>query len=671
MNLVPARNHSDAPNDAPLRGTLGAPPRTRSGRAGASWTAWLALGVLTFALISTAAPLAQGDASTSGSVHPWQWAYGGTGGFTYAMSGSNLTGGGGGMFMDMHAYATVEDIITVANTSATTFEVEVQRAFVGAFYVEMNITMAGGGGFGNSSGGNILENVSFAGWGVETLFANFTTAATVTQGGASLPALGLESTGVISRGNATMNSTTEMPMANGLGGSSTIEETMFVSATEGGFGQLSFSPALGLLPWNTNITLGEPWSATSQFTGQGSGTMPYHSYVDSGMPGVAPQAATGTAPLTVPSSGSVTATGEVALLLDFLDGTASLALSMGITTSAPLEDLEGIILLPQGFDLFGSSGLNPGGNANATGSESASTSQVDFPKSDNAPAPDGSQTNFGGQAQESSSSSSSITASPALGSVRSIMTASSSAATHMSKSQSQPQTPAQAQRNAQATGVTLSSPSSDLGSGGSSNGNGPGGIGGLLGSPFFLGLIVAAVAAASVALLVITRGRKRAAGHPPAPRAVWPPPSVTPPAGPAPYAGGGGGPVSPGGSPRTDPSTPPTYGNRAMAPAPTTYPPENYIFQGFPRGPCGVPGAYSMATPSRGGALSYGPVPVPVPGGPRTPPRTPEPARPSSVDFADAAEFETPQGATSRTPRPRGAAWQRYPAHLGTRRKPL
>lgn len=424
---------------------------------------------------------ASGAPSLSGS--PMQWAYGGAGNFSYLSNGTPSLP----LYVDMHVWGLTEVVVTEANTSSHTVAIQVERAFAGVYFLEFcepNCSQ-------NALSPPTVVNMTFRGWGYENLFANFTDQATVSMGGQSLPALGLLNSSVESAGNVTVTENMSMPGGGGMGGVSSQNMTLYASTQlTGGHAAMSFSPALGILPLNATFNLGDIWSSTSQFSADAGGQASYHydlQYPSSmGMP---PQEGTGNVPVTFPSSGSITMTGGFLVDLDLLQGQVTVALTLDYA-GAPVDALEGLILVPQMLDLFGpdvgalmgdtSSSGGSGSSTSGSGAMNASTGATDVEPRGSGVGLVGSETGYGG------STSGASTAGAAL--FPTVRVLSGVEASHASAEQNQPESVSQATQAAGSAGITIPPASNSLGQAvpGGNPGSENGGAG--LGNPWISGV---------------------------------------------------------------------------------------------------------------------------------------------------------------------------------------
>ena len=494
--------------------------------------------VVAAALLLTVVGHAAANTATA-SANQTQWAYGGEGSFDYVVNPTaNVP-----MYLDLHVWGITETILTQVNTSSTTVALEIQRAFVGSMFMTMCQPSCNNSGNSPST----MVNETFNGWASETIFANLTTQATVSLDGASVQALGLEDSSVRSSGNVTITANESLPVATMNGNSTNANVSVYMSSqVNNGFAQESFSPALGILPTDANLTLGSVWSSSSQYTASASGSVPYHYYFDyPAVLGLLPQSGTGTAPVTMPSSGTETLDGGFLHSFD-LDGWGGVTFVISLYldyAGGPFDALEGMILVPQALDLFGpglASDLT-GGSSNSSSSPpgmmNASTGQTDYTQTlaEGHIGIMGSQTDTGGSENGASSASISMSFGPLLSFPSSVSSPSHG-------TQNQPQNVDQARGDAQSHGVSLPAASKDLGSNGGGNGSQSTDMTIYLG----IGLVVVVAMAVLALVLVRSRRRKSAAAHPPC-RTVatpanqaWtaqdsnrnrPPPSTAPPTG--------------------------------------------------------------------------------------------------------------------------------------------
>jgi hypothetical protein len=293
--------------------------------------------------VASAAPIQ--SPATSGSN---SWAYGGQVGATVAGNGPN------GSYA-AHFHYGWKVIFTLANTSNTTFQLEVQRTMGAALYAAGSV-------------GKYSANLTITAWEVETGFANFTTTGTVrllSPNATTVPALAMMNEKAWSSGNITEILTVKW---NGL-----QEGYVYASVAAQASADLSFDTSLGLFPLSPYV--GESWTSSSIFNLAASygvgwhvyGYDPWGSYLSTGHG----------SPITYQGTGTIVLNGTENTTMSFNGVSAAV---MEITLWSPsfsFEDHEGILLIPSEGDLFHSGSLSSSGVQGAPGSQVFGTDQID------------------------------------------------------------------------------------------------------------------------------------------------------------------------------------------------------------------------------------------------------------------------------------------------------
>ncbi|MCI4367766.1 MAG: hypothetical protein L3K08_08440 [Thermoplasmata archaeon] len=295
-----------------------------------------------------AAPLA-GAASPNPSAAPQQWAYAGQ----HWLNASVTTPHGEYQLSEHFGWTLV---YTLTNTSNSTFTLEGQRTMGLDYHAALCAP--------SCAHSTSAVDLSVVGEERETGFANFTTNASVDENGTIAPALGLLDSQSAAQAslNESMNGTrTNLGISYSGGAQVDVSGSAHTQAT--------FTPALGLIPWT--LAPGLTWNSSAAFAASGGFALQYAfdlhgpngSVNGSGTP-----------------SGQMNRSGEVDLLGTDL---GNLTLAGGQTTAVialawvagPFDAVDGVILLPHGFEIFGA-GPHPWGG-NAPGAQSVLTSRFD------------------------------------------------------------------------------------------------------------------------------------------------------------------------------------------------------------------------------------------------------------------------------------------------------
>ena len=321
-----------------------------NGRTAATWAT---VGVALLALLvapALAAPASASPTALAGS-NTQQWAYG-------AQKWVNVTENFGNATYDAHAFFGWQVIFTATNTSATTVALEAQRTLMGSYYAELCSPNC-------SNPSAVYGNLSVVGWERDAGFANLTTTASVYENGSAVPAVGLSNASAQISGNISEQLTARLAtsMFNGSTSSS-----LFVNGAA--HHDVSFSPSLGLVP--QNVSSGDEWNSSAAFVASGgwsivanwahtsfAGTKSSGSFTPSG---------------SVESNGTVQLNGADIGSVTLRNGQTVPAIA--IEWSGPFDDMDGVILVPHDFDMFGT-----GGHAWASEgllTQAAATSNIDI-----------------------------------------------------------------------------------------------------------------------------------------------------------------------------------------------------------------------------------------------------------------------------------------------------
>jgi len=355
------------------------------------------------------APASASPAPLAGS-NSQQWAYG-------TQKWVNVTEGFPNATYSAHAFFGWNVVFTETNTSATTVQLEAQRTMVTDYYASLCSPTC--------SSPTSQGNLSITAWEKDTGFANLTTTATVYESGSAVPAVGLANASTRAAGNI---SESYWLKAQHMGTTITASMELFVAGSS--HAAVSFAPALGLIP--LNVTTGDTWNSSSAFNASGGWSVTANWYHTSVL-GV-------TSSGSYNPSGTVQASGTVALAGADL---ASITLANGATVPVialtwvgPFDDVDGVILVPHAFNLFGTASQDWSGSA--LGATTVSTSNLDIAvDSFHHPRFVAASASFG-STDSSLSTESSTTTGPAPASV----------STPQTVLQAQPESVAQAQSNA-------------------------------------------------------------------------------------------------------------------------------------------------------------------------------------------------------------------------------
>jgi hypothetical protein len=319
--------------------------RTKNGLLAATAAVFLmTLVIPAFASTAQAAPVPLGVAPSQ------QWAYGAERWMNASQTLPNAT-------YSVHAFFGWQVVVTATNTSATSVAIEAQRT-VGASVVASFCAP-------NCGSPKVLGNMSLLAWERDTGFANFTTNASVTENGTSVAALGLLNASAESSGLINQSLSLQLSMGN-----VTRSASSSLSAHGHSSASISFAPALGLIPWS--VAPNATWNSSSAFTAQGAWSA-FWTAQHTGFNG---------ATVTASGAPSGSVSGNGTLVLQGADlGTITLQNGQTVPVIAlqvdgPFDLMDGFILVPHAFDLFG--GGPHDWDARAIGVVGLATTKVDL-----------------------------------------------------------------------------------------------------------------------------------------------------------------------------------------------------------------------------------------------------------------------------------------------------
>ncbi|MCI4350829.1 MAG: hypothetical protein L3K15_04885 [Thermoplasmata archaeon] len=315
-----------------------------------SLTAAVAALMMVFIIPALALPAAAAPVTTAGSpVASTQWAYGAEKWVNVTITLPNAT-------YSAQAFFGWHVIFTATNTSATTVELEAQRAMLATYQATICSP--------NCVHPTLQGNLSVRGWEKNAAFVNLTSTAVVYENGTPAAALG-----IINASAQTIGNLTESMAVTATTHNLTRSASAALAVAGHAQASIAFVPPLGLVPWNLSKNL--TWNSTSAFTAQGSWALDF-SWARVSFLGVHTNGFGN-------PSGAVNASGTVAVLGKDL---GSITLDNGKTVpvialliEGPFDAVDGVILIPHDFDLFGG-GAHVYGHA-ALGSEMIATSNLD------------------------------------------------------------------------------------------------------------------------------------------------------------------------------------------------------------------------------------------------------------------------------------------------------
>lgn len=296
---------------------------------GRRWTTIAILGLsalLVGGIPAVFLPTAAG-ASPNPSAPPQQWAYG-----AEHWANASVTGLYGQYQVSAFFGWTV--IYTLTNTSNTSFTIEAQRSMAVSYAAQLCAP--------SCTNPNAVENLSVRGQENDTAFANFTTTGTVYENGTAASAVALANT----------HSTSVARLDESVAGSRTTAgvshsgSAMF-DINGSARSSVSFATPLGLIPWNASPGL--TWNASAPFTASGGF---YLQYAWSLVGANGSLSGNGTPSGQLNRSGTVALQGTDLGNVTLANGVTAPAIVLSWTTGTFVA-VDGILLIPRGFDIFG------------------------------------------------------------------------------------------------------------------------------------------------------------------------------------------------------------------------------------------------------------------------------------------------------------------------------
>jgi hypothetical protein len=274
-----------------------------------------------------------------------QWAYGGSKWVNVSVQLGNGS-------YNSHAFFGWHVILTATNTSSSTVALEAQRTMGASLFASYCVP--------NCTHPSTAGNLTLRGYESDTGFANLTSLAQVYENGTAATALGIDNAS--SRGYARLNETYSLT----VGGHTATGD---LRIRGGAHGQVAFTPALGLVPWN--LGPGVTWNSTAAYVASGAWSVAYQynatSFLGTTMSG------SGTPNGSVSSSGTVALTGAELGSVTLANGHTVQVIGIAIT--GPFDAVDGFILVPHGFEIFGSG--HHDWDPHSFGAEAVATSRLD------------------------------------------------------------------------------------------------------------------------------------------------------------------------------------------------------------------------------------------------------------------------------------------------------
>jgi len=289
-------------------------------------------------------------ASPAGSVPASEWAYGAV--KTISVSGTSASGWqyqGSATF----GYSVILNQ-TNTTTDGSTFELSINRTMGVLFTINFC--------YPSCAKAVYTANESYHSWESEDAWANFTTLGNVTEGTTVVPALALVNSHSTIVGHLLEVDSSTVPTAN---------RTRSLAVNVSGDAEVNFSSPLGLLPLNLSPSAPASWTSSSAFVASGSAGWGY-TYAFVGPVHTVSISKSGA--VAVAGSGTVSVQGLYTLGNTVSFGGVTYP-AIELTVTGPFAVREGIILVPDGSDLFG--GSTQPWSGNESGTATASMTAVD------------------------------------------------------------------------------------------------------------------------------------------------------------------------------------------------------------------------------------------------------------------------------------------------------
>jgi hypothetical protein len=293
--------------------------------------------------LTQAAPVAQVG---NGNGPPQQWAYG-------AQTWKNVTYNGTNYVYDGRAYFGWEVVLTATNTSASTTQLEADRTVGISYFVQYCSPDCGAP--------KVLGNLSLRAWQHQVEFANLTANATVYENGTAAVALGLS--------NGSDNLAAGLAEASQVVRNGVVTRAGTLNVARQASAQVSFTPALGLVPWNAATNLS--WNSTSTFSASGERQDSYN-YTQT----LGGQTSSGAdqSNATLARTGTESIRGRDVGNVTLRDGETSTGIAL--VAQGPFDLDDGLFVASHDANLFG--GATQNWTIRALGASLASTSRIDL-----------------------------------------------------------------------------------------------------------------------------------------------------------------------------------------------------------------------------------------------------------------------------------------------------
>ncbi len=302
--------------------------------------------------IARAAPAPDANAPSA------TWAYGGVG--TIHFSGVSRAG--------IPYVGNLTDGFTVElaqqNVSGSSFSLNVTRTSGAAFAIEYCTP--------NCQTPVYRSALQARFWESDRTVSVLTTTGAVNESGGPVAAIALESSTTVTRANETESTSSYLPVA----GSVPVARSAYLSAEIFSNSSVTFSRPLGILP--ENLTDSQGWSSEASF--RSTGETGYRYFL--GRSGAATGSLSGSGSLPLPSNGTESLLGAYSSANSIRLGGVPFP-EIALAPSGPFGLVDGIVLVPTGAQLFGTTTARPWAG-NESGAVNAGMSYLDVRTGDRA-----------------------------------------------------------------------------------------------------------------------------------------------------------------------------------------------------------------------------------------------------------------------------------------------
>jgi hypothetical protein len=300
--------------------------------------------ILLAALMLLVLPAGQvgASASPSGTAPQTIWAYGAVRTLDFHGNAHN------GWEYDGNATYGYSVILNQTNTSATSFDLNVNRTMGALFQVHYCFPRCQAGIYFGNVSAHVYETVAAS--------ANFTTVGRVNENGTAVVAIALDNSESRMLANVTERASSYLPGDLGQA----APRSAYLGAQIAASSSVTFTPGLGILP--IDLSSAQEWNSSAGFAAQASASYAWYANVTG--PHGSVQHGPNTGNLSVPLHGNVSLSGSYSPSNTVvLGGVAYPEISLKVV--GPFVVREGFLLVPSIVDLFGGTSV-PWGQQNSS-----------------------------------------------------------------------------------------------------------------------------------------------------------------------------------------------------------------------------------------------------------------------------------------------------------------